>query len=417
MSQTSATPRITDVGRSSAPVEVAVVGAGIIGTCIAYELQKRGAVVTLFDRDEPGRGCSYGNSGAISESSVAPLAMPGILSSIPAMLLDPKGPLYLPLTHLPVAMPWLIRFLASARQAQVFKAAAELASLHAGAVEKHEALAREIGVPEVITRRGHLHLYPDRAELVKDAAAWALRERFGFRFEELNRAGILELEPQVGSRYNAGLFLADHATVLNPFRYVQAIVRAFGAQGGRLLREEVLEVAPVTDHRWRLLHAGRSHDFDHVAVAAGAWSGGLLKPLGIRLRLESQRGYHVQFHGGPQVVTRTVVLADRKVFVTPMEEGIRVGGTVEIGGLLRPPDQRRSDLLDQIARETFDGLAGVASSTWMGHRPCTPTSVPIVGPAAGKPGLWIAAGHGHLGMTDSINTAERIADGVMSAVR
>jgi len=391
-----------------------VVGAGIIGCCIAHALQARGASVTLFDRDEPGSGCSYGNSGAISESSVAPLALPGVLSSVPAMLMDRQGPLHLPLAHLPHAMPWLLRFVASARQARVLAAAQELARLHAGAIQKHEAFARALGVPELILKRGHLHVYPDGAALKKDAASWDLRARFGFGFEQLDRARILELEPAIGSRYNVGVFLADHATILNPLRYVQAITRDFVTRGGRILRQEVSAAAPIGDGGWQLLLAGTAQAFDRVVIAAGAWSGQLLKPLGIRLGLQSQRGYHVQFRGGPRVVSRTVVLADRKVFVTPMEEGVRVGGTVEIGGLVRPPDVRRSELLARIAVDVFPELAGTASSTWMGHRPCMPTSVPVVGPAPGRPGMWIAAGHGHLGMTDALGTAERIADGMLS---
>ncbi|HVL56431.1 MAG TPA: FAD-dependent oxidoreductase [Burkholderiaceae bacterium] len=404
-----------DPGRVDRLGEVAVIGAGIVGCCIAYELRKRGAAVTLVDRDEPGRGCSYGNSGAISESSVVPLAMPGVLSSVPSMLLDPRGPLYLPLGHLPFALPWLMRFVASSRPPQVEQAARALASLHAGAMDKHESLAREVGVPEVFLRRGHLYVYPDRRALAKDAAGWALRKRYGFRFDELDRAGILELEPRIGPRYQVGVFLADHATIRNPFRYVQAIAAAFVARAGRVQRQRVRAIRPLPESRWRLHHEGGSQDFDHVVVAAGMGTDRLLWPLGLRLGLQSQRGYHVQYHGGPQAVSRTVVLADRKVFVTPMEDGVRVGGTVEIGGLRRLPDPRRSDLLDRIARETFEGFDGVPSTRWMGHRPCMPDSVPIVGPAKRQPGLWIAAGHGHLGLTDSVGTAERIANGMLAA--
>ena len=151
---------------------VAVVGAGIVGTCIALALRKRGAEVTLIDRGEPGNGCSFGNSGAISPGSVAPLAMPGVLSALPGMLLDDRSPLYLPSSYLPKAAPWLLRFVASAAPAAVARSAAALGALHAGAIERHEALAREIGVPELFVRRGHLHLYPDRKALAKDAGGW-----------------------------------------------------------------------------------------------------------------------------------------------------------------------------------------------------------------------------------------------------
>ena len=213
---------------------VAVIGAGIIGACIAHALAKRGAEVTLIDRDEPGSGCSYGNSGAISPGSVAPVAMPGVLAAVPGMLLDRESPLFLPLAYLPSALPWLMRFVASARPAQVAVSAKKLAALHAGAVEKHLALALEVGVPELILRRGHLYLYPDQAALAKDAAGWRMREEYGFRAERLDREGILALEPNIGPRYKLGVYAADHATILNPLRYVQAIVSAFVALGGRV---------------------------------------------------------------------------------------------------------------------------------------------------------------------------------------
>ncbi|HRO61609.1 MAG TPA: FAD-dependent oxidoreductase, partial [Burkholderiaceae bacterium] len=207
-----------------------------------------------------------------------------------------------------------------------------------------------------------------------------------------------------------------HATILNPYRYVQAMACAYAAAGGSIVRASVSALA-LRDGRWRLAASGEADGsvFDDVVVAAGAWSPELLAPLGIRLALESQRGYHLQFEGGRDLVSRTVVLADRKVFVTPMEEGLRVGGTVEIGGLQAPPDERRAAVLARIARENFRGLDELPSRSWMGHRPCMPDSVPVVGPALGHRGLWLATGHGHLGLTDSLNTARRIADGLLGA--
>ena len=180
-------------------------------------------------------------------------------------------------------------------------------------------------------------------------------------------------------------------------------------------RGNVQSLMPGAEGRWQVDAEGASGTFDHVVVAAGAWSRRLLDPLGIRLALESQRGYHVQFPGASQKISRTVILADKKIFVTPMEEGLRCGGTVEIAGLDRPPDPRRGAVLEKIVRENFPGLEGIKPSTWMGHRPCLPDSVPVVGPAKDRPGLWLAIGHGHLGMTDSIATSERIAGALLQA--
>jgi len=396
-------------------MRVAVVGAGIIGACIGHALARRGAEVTLIDRDEPGHGCSYGNSGAISAGSVAPVAMPGVLASVPKMLLDAESPLFLPLGYLPRALPWLMQFVASAAPARVEASARKLQGFHEGAVAKHVALATEVGVPELILQRGHLHLYPDEAALSKDAGGWRMREAYGYKGERLDRDGILALEPQVGERYRIGLYLADHATILNPLRYVRAIVAAFVAKGGQVQRAEVRALEARPGGRWRVEAGVASSEYDHAVVAAGAWSVRLLDPIGLRVPLESQRGYHVQFPGASQTVSRTVILADKKIFVTPMEEGLRVGGTVEIGGLDRPPDLRRAAVLEHIVRDTFPGLGDIRPTTWMGHRPCMPDSVPVVGPAERKPGLWLALGHGHLGMTDSISTSERIAAALIPA--
>ncbi len=393
---------------------MAVIGAGIVGTCVAYTLARCGARVTLIDRDEPGQGASFGNSGAISPGSVAPLAMPGVVKTVPGMLADAESPLFLPPAYLPRALPWLMAFVASSSPERVAQSGVKLADLHRGAIAAHEALTREVGVPELFMRRGHLHLYPDAAALAKDAGGWRMRKEHGYEFTQLDRAGVLDLEPGVGLRYAVGVYMADHATILHPFRYVQAIARAFAAQGGEVVRGEVRSLAPQ-DGRWRLQLADGERSFDHAVVAGGAWSRALLDPLGIHLKLETQRGYHVQFAGGGQAVSRTVVLADRKVFVTPMEEGLRVGGTVEIAGLKRAPDMRRAAILERFARETFAGLEQLPARPWMGHRPCMPDSVPVVGPARDKPGLWLAVGHGHLGLTDSINTGARIASQLLGA--
>ena len=387
---------------------VAVIGAGIVGTCIAFTLARCGARVTLIDRDEPGRGASFGNSGAISPGSVAPLAMPGVLKTVPGMMVDAASPLFLPPAYLPRALPWLMAFVASSTPERVAQSGIKLADLHRGAIAAHEAMTREVGVPELFMRRGHLHLYPDATALAKDAGGWRMRSEHGYDFTQLDRAGILDLEPGVGARYNVGVFMADHATILHPFRYVQAIAHAFAAQGGEVMRADVRALAP-REGGWRLQLAAGEHSFDHAVVAGGAWSRALLDPLGIHLKLETQRGYHVQFKGGSETVARTVILADRKVFVTPMEEGLRVGGTVEIAGLARAPDMRRAALLERFARDTFAGLEQRPATPWMGHRPCMPDSVPVVGPAPGLHGLWLAVGHGHLGLADSINTGARIA--------
>ncbi|WP_159078841.1 NAD(P)/FAD-dependent oxidoreductase [Orrella marina] len=413
----------TRSGNPTGAADVAVIGAGIVGVCTAYELRKRGQRVILIDKAEPGQGCSFGNSGAISPSSVTPLAMPGVLASVPRMLGKPDSPLFLPWWYLPSAAPWLIRFVMAARPHIVRQSAASLARIHTAAVQRHECLAREVGVPELVLRRGHLHLYRDQSALDADHAAWDLRAQHGYTFSRLSRQALQALEPRAPERYKVAMFLEDQATILNPYRYVRAIFAQFLARGGESSRAEVRALRRDGEGLWEIVTDARPIFTRQVVVAAGIWSRALLEPLGIRLHMETQRGYHVQFTHRESPVSRTVILTDHKVFLTPMEDGLRIGGTVEFAGTQAQPNEHRARILLRVAQENFSELVDKPHQTWMGHRPCMPDTVPVMGPAdafvsdnADKlPGLWVATGHGHLGLTDSVGTASLIADGVCSA--
>lgn len=397
---------------------IAVIGAGIVGANVAYALAARGEKVVLIDRCEPGAECSSGNSAAISHGSVVPLAMPGSIFSAPKMLLDPDGPLRIAPSYFLHALPWLLRFAASARPARVDEVANTLHWLNRGIVEAHQALARDIGSPELVAHKGHLYLYPSESAVAGDAAGWRIRERFGIAVERLDAQGIAAAEPAVNtSRYPVGLMLPGNAMVTNPQRYTLRIVEAFVARGGRVLRDEIRGLESDGHGGWALRGAQAAHAAARVVIAAGIWSRALLAGLGIRVPLESQRGYHAQFDGSASLITRTVVLADRKAFVAPLETGMRIAGTVEIAGLERPPNMHRARLLARYAREAFKGLDAREPGLWMGHRPCFPDYLPAIGESVLRPGLWVAIGHGHLGVTHSVVTGRLIADAMIGGIR
>lgn len=211
---------------------VLVVGAGIVGLALAWRLRQEGAHVTIVDPAPPGEGgASFGNAGSISSSSVAPLAMPGLLGQVPRMLLDPGAPLHIPARYWLRAAPWLARFAAAARPAAVARAAAALDKLLHLATEQHLALAREIGTPELIRPLGNLYVYRSQKQLAKDKASWDLRRSFGARVEVLDRAGVAALEPAIGPAYQIGVFLPDHAHCALPIRYSRALCAGHAAIG------------------------------------------------------------------------------------------------------------------------------------------------------------------------------------------
>jgi D-amino-acid dehydrogenase len=392
-------------------LKVAVVGAGIVGLCAAWHLVKRGAKVTLIDREGPGRGCSFGNSASLSSGSVAPLAMPGVVKSAPRMLLDPASPLRVAPGYWLKAAPWLARFVAASRPARVQEIANALAALLRPAIEHHARVLREIEAMELLRRDGQLVLYRNKEQLAEDNAVWDLRRRHGYEVQVIDRAGILALEPAVGPAYTVGVYLPDQAMVANPYRYCEELARALKDRGVYILRDDVraIEIDPLG-----LRLSDRRVAADKVVVAAGAWSAKLLQLIGLRIPLESQRGYHITLKETGVDIRRPVVPADRKVFITPQESAqgsvLRVGGTVEFAGLQAPPNQARADLLLEDLSAVFPQarLTGPRSD-WMGHRPCLPDSLPVIGESPAHRGLWLAFGHGHLGLTGAAVTGDVLA--------
>lgn len=399
--------------------EAIVIGAGIVGLCTAYFLVEAGMPVTIIAPSEPGAECSSGNAGSLASGAVAPLAMPGVLKQAPSMLLDPTGPLYVPTGYLLQVAPWMARFVAASRQTRVAEIAQALHALIGNAVADHKNMASRTGCRDLISDTGQLHLYPDQRSLEKDNAAWALKRQYGLIAEHIGGAEIRSLEPAVSSDYQAGYHLPDQPWVKEPKLYASRIADHLKSRGVRFIRDHVQSLSrDVTG--WSI--RGRAADYfaTQVVLAAGAWSAQLLRPLGIKVPLESQRGYHLRFAEGGVDLRRIVVLADRKVFITPMQNGLRVAGTVEFGGLKRPPSTARAGLLAGHAKAGLPDLNITSPAEWMGHRPCLPDSLPVIGEVPHQKDLWCAFGHGHLGLTGSAGTGRLLAQamsGVASAQR
>ena len=402
---------MSEINRAK-PETVVVIGAGIVGLCVAYYARKAGFDVKIIDPEEPGSQCTFGNAGAISSGSVAPLAMPGALNSAFGMLLDSTGPLHLPVSYLLAAAPWLLKFIAASKPQRVAEIAAALHGLLNDSVQMHTELAQEIGCNRLLQHTGQLHLYPDQAALQKDQAGWDLKRQYGLQTLEVGGADIRKLEPAVSSQYQYGYFLPDQSWVAEPFLYASAIAASLREQGVEFVRDKVVRLSPAGNGEWTVHTANGQHQARDIVVAAGAWSTQWLRPLGINIPLETQRGYHAQFANPSVSISRTVVLADRKVFITPMESGLRAAGTVEFGGLKRPPNDQRAGLLTQHIKAGLPALDVSKPSTWMGHRPCLPDSMPVLGKTPGHPGLWCAFGHGHLGITGSVHSGRLIADAI-----
>lgn len=393
---------------------IVVIGAGIVGAACAAFLRRDGHAVTLLDMAAPGEGASFGNAGCLNGSSVVPVAMPGVLRSVPGWLLDPVGPLSIRWSYLPALAPWLWRFVRSATPEKVEAQARALRPLLEPSVDTYRALLRDAGAEHLVHRVGHLFAYRSREAFDKDAGAMALRRRNGLAIDELSADELRQLEPHLSRDFVYGRLISENGHCENPHAMVNALVEAFVRNGGTLRRARAAgftrdgaQVTAVRTDQGDVPAGG-------VVLAAGAWSKPLAALLGDRLPLDTERGYHVVI-ADPEVAPRIPTMAfEAKAVATPMATGLRIAGTVEFAGIAAAPDWRRAEILTKHARDMYPGLpreiAPERVSRWMGFRPSMPDSLPVIGRAGGAPNAWHAFGHGHVGLAAGAMTGRLVAD-------
>lgn len=389
---------------------IVVVGAGIIGTAIAYELQKRGRRVVLLDRDTPGKGASFGNMASIAVTEFMPASRPAVWRQIPGWMLDPEGPVRVRPGYLPRLVPWFLRFLAASRPSKLRELEAQGAALCERALADTEALLAETGLSGELTEEGCLSLYTDAAEFRADRDHIGILERFGFAHRILTGAEARELEPELSDRIGMAVLFPDNRSLRDPYRLVLKLAERFAALGGRIERGEVVGFTRGETIREVVLKDGRRLAAEEVVIAAGAHSARLAKGLGEPIPLETERGYHTQIMAPGIALRHSIIWPARAFMVTPTAGGIRVGGTVEMAGLDAAPDYRRSKITVKRAREALPNLRCQDFTEWMGHRPAFPDTVPVMSASARTRGLYYATGHGHLGVTYAATTARLMGE-------
>jgi len=389
---------------------IVVIGAGVIGTVCASYLRRDGHSVSLVDNNDPGEMTSFGNTGGISPASVVPIGMPGMMKDIPHWLMDPYGPIYVKWMYLPRALPWLVKFLKAGGQERVGAISAALASLNMPTFDAYAPLLKSAGLQYLFHRTGQLFIYRSEAGFEKDRLGIELKRATGARVDILSRDEIYQLEPSLARTFVKAHYIESHGHCKNPGLLVKGLAEQFVRDGGAIIKERVRSIE-VADNAARAVvtDAGR-HEADAIVVAAGVWSKPLVRQLGFDVPLESHRGYHVtlpQPETGPR---RMVLSVDDKIALTPMEMGLRIAGTVEIAGLDAPPNYSRAERLLELGRTILPGLQSKGYTRWMGHRPCTPDSLPVLGRSPRHENIVFAFGHGHQGLLGASKTGEVTAE-------
>jgi D-amino-acid dehydrogenase len=393
-----------------ARTDAMVLGAGIVGTSVALHLAKRGMSVALIDRAGVGEQTSYGNAGIIEGNTVFPPAFPSDLTRLIRIALKRASEANYHVSFLPRILPWLLAFRAASRPEQLAETARLIRPLFSRAVAEHEVLMAEAGASHYLRKTGWLKVYRGEKSFDALSSEFDLAAKFGLPLQALDTAGALTLEPSLYPVFARAVFWPQAASVSNPLGVTRAYAARFSALGGVTVVGDARSIHRA-GNKWRVETNEGVIDSTECVIALGPWAPDVFKLLGIRLPLAVKRGYHRHFRAvGNAGLSRPVLDADTGYLITPMEQGIRMTTGVEFAPRDAEPSPAQFDRIMPRARELFPLGARADDKTWLGSRPCFPDSRPVIGRASGHPGLWLAAGHAHWGLTLGAATGRMIAE-------
>lgn len=384
--------------------QVIVIGAGVIGLSAALALQARGVPVTVIDREGPAAGASAGNAGAFAFTDILPLASPGIMRKAPRWLLDPLGPLSVPPSYAWRIAPWMIRFWRACSPARVAASTGAQTALMDLSRAELEPFLTATGTRAMLRKEGNLQVYEGQRDFDASLPGWQARADHGIAFRHMTAGDMAEIQPGLSPRFTHGTFTPGWHSIADPRDYVLALAQRFRAGGGRIA------IAEATGLTADGVLSADGPMRGRVVLAAGAFSHRLARTLGVRIPLETERGYNTTLPGDAFDLRTQVTFGGHGFVVTRLSSSIRVGGAVELGGLDLPPNYGRSRAMLDKAAAFLPGLRTTGGTQWMGFRPSLPDSLPAIGPLPGHAHVTCAFGHGHLGLTQSAGTARIVAD-------
>ena len=377
-------------------LKIGVVGAGIQGVCTALFLQKKGYQVILFDRDLPINSASYGNAGHFSPYASVPLNRTDIVSDVPTMLLSSRGPLSLKWNYVPKMIPWFLKFLLNCRQERMMHTAKNMHQILDQSLPAFDELFEEINLEGLVENKGILYVWTDK-NLKSRELENKIKEELGVKQQLVNPKEIHDLEPNLKPFYHGGVYYDYARHARNPRKILTKLLENFINKGGKFLKLNIQDIN-FDEDKPVIRSETQRFIFDKLVIACGAFSKKLTDKLHEQIPLDTERGYHVHFKDCDHLISRPVVHANRAFGLTPMEQGLRVVGTIEFGGLDNPLSKSRIKNLILNANDMLEGLPE-HKDEWLGFRPSLPDFLPVIGPSKNYKNVFYSFGHHHLGWT------------------
>lgn len=385
--------------RDGAERGITIIGAGIIGVCSALWLQRKGFDVTIVDKDEPGNGTSFGNTAMITPGQVVPQSLPGLLKDIPRWLTSSRSPLKIRPSYLPIIAPWLWQFHKAAEVENAIRVHRSLRALHQETFALYAELTRGTPAENFFEMCGHMHLTVVGAKSRSPELAGLMREAAGVVIEPLSQDDIRALEPRLAPIFKSGVLMPGNGRCRNPHRLVNILAQEAVRQGARLVKGDVKGIV-VRDGRCESIEIdGTRTPVQRLVVAAGMGSRGLAGELGIKVPLDTERGYHVTLPDPGFRPDRQVIVREWGIGVGPIDDALRGAGTVEFCSVNAKPNWKRAENLLKRTREIYPSVNTEGATFWKGDRPSISDGLPVLGRPGRYQNVYCAFGNAQHGMS------------------
>ena len=401
---------MTDHRASSSPfAPVLVVGGGMVGVATAIWIQRDGYAVTLIDKGAPKDRASFGNAGVLAAASVLPAAMPGISRKLPKMLLSATEPIFMRWTYMPRLLPWALKYISHANEADTRRIALAMQAIVGNGLEDHLALTDGTDAQHFIKPCDFAVLYKNRTAFEDDCLAWDIRKSLGFDWSEHADAARADYDPVFNDALTFTAALSGHGQITDPGAYMAALRDHFVKSGGKIIAAEVTDIRREGGRATGVMTKDGPIEGQSVAITAGAWSPLLTRKLGVKIPVEAESGYHMEFWEPSFLPKMPTLIPSKKLLFSPMKGRLRVAGAVEFGGLRNAGQEAGFRLIRAAMKEVLPGLRYARETKWFGHRPAPVDSIPVISDMPGIEGVYLGFGHQHVGLTGSARTGQLLA--------
>ena len=294
-------------------------------------------------------------------------------------------------------IPWFLKFIKNCSKKKMMHTAKYMHQILDLALPAYDELFEDIDISGLIESKGIIYFWTNK-DLKSRELEIRIRNELGVKQQLLTPHEIHDLEPHIKKIYHGGVLYPNARHARNPGKILLKLFDLFLKKGGHYEKQNVQTLSFTSDNKPVIKTDSKFYNFDKVVIACGAFSKKLTDQVDENIPLDTERGYHIHFKGYDHLLSRPVIFLNRGFGITPMEQGLRVVGTVEFGGLENPVSKKRIQNLVNSAKYLFPEL-GKHEDEWLGFRPTLPDFLPIIGPSKNYKNLFYSFGHHHLGWT------------------